>query len=128
IDEMDEPALAELLRLVDAAFPGTPLLRVSAKQGAGFDALTALGYGRDPRLGFALGWLADRRLANGRWNLDAVHPDVEGSIAEWLEKHPKRRPTPLVLEPPGGPSKMVTLTARRVLARVAPPITFRRLG
>ena len=42
IDEMDEPRLAELTRLVNTAFPGTPVLRVSAKTGAGFDALTAL--------------------------------------------------------------------------------------
>ncbi|MCI4362505.1 MAG: hypothetical protein L3J77_04880, partial [Thermoplasmata archaeon] len=92
----------------------------------GLDALTALGYGRDPRLGFALGWLRDRRLPTGRWNLDAVHPDVDGSIAAWFEKHPKRRPTPLVLEAPARPSKIVTLTARRVLARVeaaGPPPT-----
>jgi hypothetical protein len=85
----------------------------------GLDTLTALGYGNDPRLGVALRWLTGRRQTDGRWKLDAVHPDVEGGIAEWFEKHPKKRPTPFALEDVRKPSKMVTLVARRVLARVA---------
>jgi hypothetical protein len=85
----------------------------------GLDALTALGYGGDPRLTVALAWLQRRRRRDGRWNLDAVHPDVEGGRAEWFARHPKHRPTPLALEVPGTPSKLVTLAARRVLARVA---------
>ncbi|MFI5414903.1 MAG: prenyltransferase/squalene oxidase repeat-containing protein, partial [Candidatus Lutacidiplasmatales archaeon] len=95
----------------------------------GLDALTSLGFGADPRLDFALAWLRDRRRKDGRWNLDALHPDVAGGIAEWLEAHPKRRPTPWGLETPGKPSKMVTLAARRVLRRVelarSGPITAR---
>src|SRR6476661_5222218 len=42
IDELDPPAAEELSRLVTSQFPGTPVLRVSATTGAGFDALTEL--------------------------------------------------------------------------------------
>src|SRR6516165_394324 len=42
IDELDSAALAELTELVRSAFPGTPLLQMSAKTGQGFEALTAL--------------------------------------------------------------------------------------
>jgi hypothetical protein len=84
----------------------------------GLDALTALGYGADPRTDFALAWLVARRRRDGRWALDAVHPDVADGMAAWYEKHPKDRPSPWPVEPPGHPSKLVTLTARRVLARV----------
>jgi hypothetical protein len=90
----------------------------------GLDMLTALGYTDDPRLRAALDVVRKRRRSDGRWNLDAVHPDVAGSMADWLEKHPKRRPTPLTFESPGQPSRMITLIASRVLARVdgtAPP-------
>jgi Ni2+-binding GTPase involved in maturation of urease and hydrogenase len=42
IDEMTPAALAELTELVGSQFPTTPVLRLSAKTGQGFDALTAL--------------------------------------------------------------------------------------
>ncbi len=84
----------------------------------GLDLLTSLGYADDPRLRFAIAHLERKRRADGRWNLDAVHPDVEGPIARWFTQHPAQRPTPLVLEPPGRPSKMITLTALTVLNRV----------
>jgi G3E family GTPase len=42
IDEMTPAALEELARLVTVAYPGTPILRVSAKTGQGFEALTQL--------------------------------------------------------------------------------------
>jgi Ni2+-binding GTPase involved in maturation of urease and hydrogenase len=42
VDELDAGALAELTALVQTAFPGTPVLRMSAQTGQGFDALTAL--------------------------------------------------------------------------------------
>jgi G3E family GTPase len=42
IDELSSENVAELVRLVEAAFPGTPVLRQSAKTGQGFEALTAL--------------------------------------------------------------------------------------
>ena len=42
LDELDPAALKELSVLVNQTFPGTPLLRLSAKTGQGFEALTAL--------------------------------------------------------------------------------------
>lgn len=84
----------------------------------GLDLVTSLGYGSDPRLKFALSLLKRKRRADGRWNLDAVHPDVEGGVAEWFRQHPKDRPTPVALEAPGKPSKMISLTALKVLDRV----------
>ncbi|HZY69896.1 MAG TPA: prenyltransferase/squalene oxidase repeat-containing protein [Thermoplasmata archaeon] len=84
----------------------------------GLDFMTALGYGKEPGLRHALDHLRRRRRSDGRWLLDAVHPDVEGGIADWYQKNPKKRPTPLALEAAGAPSKMVTLRALRVLARV----------
>jgi hypothetical protein len=80
--------------------------------------LTELGYGRDPRLRHALDLLDRKRRPDGRWNLDAVHPDVEGPIAEWIRKHPTQPPFPFALEAPGEASKMITLRALRVRGRV----------
>ena len=84
----------------------------------GLDFLTALGYARDPRMQYAVNFLRSRRRSDGRWNLDAVHPDIEGPIAAWYARHPRQAPTPFGLEPVGQPSKMVTLTALRVLQAV----------
>jgi len=84
----------------------------------GLDNLTSLGFAGDPRLGPALAVLRSRRRPDGRWNLDAVHPDVEGAMAKWYSEHPRDRPTPLALEEVGQPSKMITLTALKVLAAV----------
>lgn len=42
IDELTPDGLKELIDLVEEQFPGTPVLRVSARTGAGFDALTEL--------------------------------------------------------------------------------------
>lgn len=84
----------------------------------GLDFMTVLGYGGDPRLTHALDVLRKKRRADGRWILDAVHPDVEGATAEWFAKHPKDRPTPFALEEVGAPSKMITLRAMRVLHRI----------
>jgi Ni2+-binding GTPase involved in maturation of urease and hydrogenase len=42
IDELTPEALAELAGLVEKAFPDVPVLRLSAKTGQGFEALTAL--------------------------------------------------------------------------------------
>jgi G3E family GTPase len=42
IDELTPAALDELSASVSSQFPGTPLLRVSARTGQGFDAVTAL--------------------------------------------------------------------------------------
>jgi len=84
----------------------------------GLDLLTSLGYGGDPRLRHALDHLKRKRRPDGRWNLDAIHPDVEGNMAEWYAKHPKKVPVPLALEEVGKPSRIVTLRALKVLKRV----------
>jgi hypothetical protein len=81
----------------------------------GLDFMTRLGYASDGRMSFALDHVRSRRRRDGRWDLDAVHPDVEGPIAAWFAKHPRQRPIPFALETPGRPSKMITLTALRVL-------------
>jgi hypothetical protein len=84
----------------------------------GLDFMTALGYSSDRRLGHAVSVLKKKRLSNGRWILDAVHPDIEGGIAEWFAKHPKQAPVPFSLEKVGKPSKMITLRALLVLDRL----------
>ena len=80
--------------------------------------MTALGYGTEPRMRFALKLLREKRRPDGKWNLDAIHPDVEGGVAEWNAKHPKQAPTPFGLEKPGEASKLITLKAMQVLHRV----------
>jgi hypothetical protein len=84
----------------------------------GLDFMTALGYGDDPRLAHAISHLKSKQRSDGRWNLDAVHPDLEGMTAEWFAAHPKRAPTPFALERVGEPSKMITLRALTVLSRL----------
>ena len=79
----------------------------------GLDTLTALGYADDPRLKTALKILREKRRPDGRWLIDAVHPDIplEANYAEPGAK-------PLIIEEPGEPSKMLTFLALRVLKRV----------
>jgi len=84
----------------------------------GLDFMTALGYADDKRLSYATQVLKKKRRRDGKWLLDGVHPDVEGGMADWYEKHPKDRPIPFSLEQPGKPSKIITLTALRVLKRL----------
>jgi len=84
----------------------------------GLDFMTALGYTDDPRLRHAIEILKDERRPDGKWTLDAVHPDLEGNMAEWYAKNPKRTPTPFAFENPGEPSKMITLRAMVVLKRL----------
>ena len=84
----------------------------------GLDFMTALGYGGDDRLSGAITLLKEKRSEDGRWNLDAVHPDVEGGTAEWYSKHVNQAPTPFALEKPGRPSKMITFRAMLVLHRL----------
>jgi hypothetical protein len=81
----------------------------------GLDFLTALRFGSDKRLTHAVDLLKQKRGPNGKWNLDAAHPDVDASVAKWYKKRP---PTPFALEPVGGPSKMITLKALKVLKRI----------
>jgi hypothetical protein len=73
----------------------------------------------DKRLNHVVSLLKKKRRDDGRWNLDGIHPDVEGSIAEWFAKHPKDAPTPFSLDGQGEPSKMITLKAMIVLNRLA---------
>src|SRR5213594_1936115 len=78
----------------------------------GLDVLTSLGYGNDPRMGPALDRLEARRNRDGRWNMDALHPDTEDPAYQF------RGPFyPLGLEVPGRPSRWITATALTVLKR-----------
>jgi hypothetical protein len=81
----------------------------------GLDLATELGNPHDARLAPALAWLLGKRGADGRWRLDAQHPD----LAEGADYAPKGLAaiTPLVVEPVGEPSKWATLQAMRVLQR-----------
>ena len=81
----------------------------------GLELLTSLGYADDPRLRFARQFLEERRRRNGRWILDSVHPDVDGGVESYYRAHPEKRPIPWSLEPPGRPSKIITLRALTVL-------------
>ena len=84
----------------------------------GLDFMTALGYGGDRRLGFALSLLRRKRGSDGRWDLDSVNPDPESPQGRLNRENPERATTPFALEEAGKPSKMVTLTALKVLKRV----------
>jgi hypothetical protein len=84
----------------------------------GLDFMTALGFGDDERLEKAVAVLKAKRDGKGMWNLDAVHPDVEGGMADWYSKHSSQAPTQFSLEKPGRPSKMITLRAMVVLKRL----------
>ena len=80
----------------------------------GLDVLTSLGYADDKRLKPALDLLTRKRLSNGSWALDAIHPDVGIGARYRFRKRPRR----FALEREGRPSKWVTLTALRILKRV----------
>jgi hypothetical protein len=84
----------------------------------GLNVMTALGYSDDKRISFALSLLKKKRRPDGRWNLDAINPDPESSQASWDKKHPKKASIPFALETPGKPSKMITLTALKILNRI----------
>jgi hypothetical protein len=79
----------------------------------GLDFLTALGFASDRRLTYAADLLREKRRHDGRWNLDAIHPEMlRSSNSNLHKKHPR---IPLALEQAGKPSKMITLTALKVL-------------
>ena len=84
----------------------------------GLDILTALGHGADPRLATALAHLNSKQRPDGTWALDAHHPDMNDNAGYRVGPGV----TPLVLEPVGEPSKLVTLAARRVLLRSRPTL------
>ena len=69
------------------------------------EALCAVGYGRDPRLGRALDLIAARQDASGRWRNEYAY-----NGKTWVN-----------IERQGGPSKWVTLRACRVLRSARPP-------
>jgi len=85
----------------------------------GLDFMTALGYLDDMRLNLAVSHLKKKRRKDGRWNLDAVHPDYnnDGQYPRWWEQY-KDRFRPFALEEVGKPSKMITLRALKVLKRL----------
>ncbi len=88
----------------------------------GLDVLTALGYSGDRRLEYGVSFMKEKRRPDGRWNLDSNRPEDTATLAAWKKEHPKRADyTPIALEEPGKPSKMVTLTCMRVLARLGEP-------
>jgi hypothetical protein len=84
----------------------------------GLDCLTALGYGQDRRLGYALDVLRKKQRPDGRWNLDAAQPDYDAESAAWIAQHPEKQPTSLTFEVAGKPSKMITVRALTVLSRI----------
>jgi len=82
----------------------------------GLNFITTLGFGDDRRLQFALSLLKEKRRSDGKWNLDAIHPDLAGPIARLYARNP---PTPFSLESSGQPSKMITYLALKVLKNSA---------
>ncbi|MGD0249785.1 MAG: prenyltransferase/squalene oxidase repeat-containing protein [Thermoplasmata archaeon] len=82
----------------------------------GLEVVTSLGLGRDARLAPALDWLEEKRRPDGRWELDRLHPDVEGD-EEYLTKGVRTPYFSLGFEYPGLPSRWVTLRALTVLRR-----------
>jgi hypothetical protein len=81
----------------------------------GLDFMTALGFTSDRRLNYAISLLNEKRRHDGKWKLDAVHPDIEGLAAVPYVRKP---PNPFSLEKPGLPSKMITLRALTILKRL----------
>jgi hypothetical protein len=80
----------------------------------GLDTVTALGKGGDPRLRQAWEWLERKRDREGKWTLEALHPDREDE--EYLQDF--REPIfPFGLELPGRPSRWITTQALAVLHR-----------
>ena len=82
----------------------------------GLDVLTQLGFSDDRRLRPALEILRGLRRRDGRWGADRVHPDVPPGTKIYSDM---RKVRPLVIEPPGRPSKWITLKALSVLKRTA---------
>lgn len=84
----------------------------------GLDVITKLGYSDDKRLRSALDILKRKRLPDGRWPLEAIHPDVVPGGYRPDAWPPGFRVKPFSLEKPAEPSKMITLVALRVLKRI----------
>lgn len=84
----------------------------------GLDFMTSLGYTSDKRMDYAISLLKKKQRSDGRWDLDYVNPDPQSPQGRWNKEHPKQASIQFSLEKPKGPSKMITLTALRVLKRV----------
>jgi hypothetical protein len=85
----------------------------------GLDFMTALGYSKDRRLGHAISLLKEKQRPDGKWNLDANRPEPSAALSAFRRAHPNSKDlTPFILENPGEPSRMITLTAMKVLARL----------
>jgi Squalene-hopene cyclase C-terminal domain len=84
----------------------------------GLDVLTALGYSKDKRLGYAISLFKEKRRPDGRWNLDALNPDPESGQGKWDREHPEKATVHFGLEKEGAPSKMITFTALKILNRI----------
>ena len=89
----------------------------------GLEFVTSLGRGDDPRAAEAIRLLKEKRRQDGRWMMDAVHPDYlnAGKLPGWFLKD-RDRLRPFSLEAVGEPSKMMTLRALRVLKRLGEPM------
>lgn len=88
----------------------------------GLDFMMSLGYGSDRRMKQALSLLKRKRRNDGRWDMDAVHPDFyDERWPRWRSKYAKYY-TPFALERAGSPSKMITLRALTVLKRLGEPV------
>jgi hypothetical protein len=85
----------------------------------GLEFVTALGGGGDPRAATAIRLLKAKKRKDGRWLMDAVHPDYlsAGKLPRWWSKYSKLR-VPFSLEAAGQPSKMITFRALRVLRQL----------
>ncbi len=102
IDEMTQPEIDELTRLVHAQYPGVPVLRISAKTGAGLETLTQL-LDQHGKFGgkildidydiyaegeAELGWLnsSQRVKSTKEFALDTLLLDVVAGLQESLKK------------------------------------------
>lgn len=80
----------------------------------GLDVVTALGFAGDRRLKPALEIMQAKKLSNGRWVLDAAHPDLDSGSSYTL----RGKVTLITLEKVGEPSQWITLTCLCVAKRV----------
>jgi hypothetical protein len=80
----------------------------------GLDVITELGYSDDRRLEPSLKILQRKRQSDGTWLMDKAHPDIGPQTK--INPEPKKI-KPLIIEPPGKPSKWITLKALTVLKR-----------
>jgi len=80
----------------------------------GLRVLARLGYANDRRMGAAYRWLLKKRGPDGRWRLDAVHPDMDPQRGGYEMEGPVYSTW---LERAGTPSRWATVEALSVLSR-----------